>query len=174
MIFLVEHPSTITLGRSTESADMILDSESLTAKGIEVLDVDRGGRATYHGPGQWAAYPVIDLSRRTKDLRAYIALLEDAGAAAVNSFGVPARPGRDPIGVFVGDLKIASVGVSVRRWTTMHGIALNVSNSMDVYDYFLPCGQSGSKMARLSDFAAATMESVANALGKELLSRLSP
>lgn len=172
VVLLVEHPPTITLGRSTKASDLALNADQFKEVGIDVVEVDRGGRAAFHGPGQVVAYPLIDLSGRKKDLRAYVAGLEDAGAAAVRRFGVDARSGRDPIGIFVGDLKIASLGVAVRRWTTMHGIALNVSNSMEAYQYFNPCGLPGSKMTRLNDFADASVDQVKTILVDELLSVL--
>jgi len=172
VVFLAEHPPTITLGRSTKASDLALNADQFKEVGIEVVKVDRGGRATFHGPGQIVAYPLIDLSRRKKDLRAYVASLEDAGTAAVRRFGIDARAGRDPIGVFVGNLKIASLGVAVRRWTTMHGIALNVSNSMEAYQYFNPCGLPGSIMTRLNDFADAAVDQVKKILVDELLNVL--
>jgi len=172
VVFLVEHPPTITLGRSTKASAHAINVDQFKEIGIDVVKVDRGGRAAFHGPGQVVAYPLIDLSRRKNDLRAYVASLEDAGTAAVKRFGVDARAGRDPIGVFVGDLKIASLGVAVRRWTTMHGIALNVSNSMAAYQYFNPCGLPGSKMTRLNDFADASVDQVKTVLIDELLNVL--
>jgi lipoate-protein ligase B len=168
VLLLVEHPPTLTLGRSSQPADLGLSPEAWGERGVEVVRVDRGGRATYHGPGQVVAYPIVDLRRRGRDLRAYVDALEDAGAAAVGRFGVEARPGRDPVGVFVGQAKIASIGVGVSRWVTQHGIALNVSNDLGVYRWFTPCGLNDIAMTRLSDFVETTLDEACDVLAGEL------
>lgn len=174
VLLLVEHPPVLTVGRSGDLADAGLPAEGWAARGVEVIEVDRGGRATWHGPGQVVAYPVVDLRRRGRDLRAYVHALEDAGAAAVRRFGAAARAGRDPVGVFVGAAKIASVGVSVSRWVTQHGIALNVENDLSAYRCFIPCGLAGVTMTRLADVARASvsLRAAREALTAELLDRL--
>jgi lipoate-protein ligase B len=166
VLLLVEHDPVLTVGRSGGEGELGLTPEAWRARGVEVAFVDRGGKATWHGPGQVVAYPVVDLRRRGRDLRAYVRALEDAGAAAVRRFGADARPGRDPVGVFVGGAKIASVGVSVSRWVTQHGIALNVTNDLSVYEHFTPCGLQGVPVTRLADVAAGsvTLEAVREAL----------
>ena len=172
VLLLVEHPPVITLGRSATPADLGISREAWSEKGVEVVEVERGGRATYHGPGQVVAYPIIDLRRRGRDLRAYVRALEDAGAATVIRFGVGARPGRDPIGVFVGEAKIGSIGVAVSRWVTQHGISLNVVNDLSVYRFFTPCGLTGVAMTRLCDLADVTFDQARAALTEEISARL--
>ena len=172
VVLLLEHPPVITLGRSAKPGDAGLTAEAWAERGVEVVSADRGGRATYHGPGQVVAYPVVDLRRRGRDVRAYVHLLEDAAAAAVRRFGVPARAGRDPVGGFVQGAKIASVGVGVRRWITRHGVALNVDSDLAVYRWFVPCGLAGVPMTRLVDHARATWQEAARALAEELEARL--
>lgn len=176
VLLLVEHSPVLTLGRSSEPADLGLSLEAWAALGVDVVEVDRGGRATWHGPGQVVAYPIVDLRRRRGDLRAYVWALEDAGAAAARRFGVSARPGRDPVGVFVDGAKIASIGVSVSRWVTQHGIAWNVENDLSAYRHFTPCGLAGVEMTRLADVARGpvTLAAARHALAEELLARLSP
>jgi lipoate-protein ligase B len=169
ILLLVEHPPTITLGRSSQPVDLGLPREVWVRRGVEVVDVDRGGRATYHGPGQVVAYPIVDLRRRRRDVRAYVQALEDAGVAALSRFAVTARPGRDPVGVFVGEAKIASVGVAVKRWITQHGMALNVTNDLDVYRDFTPCGLTGVPMTRLCDLADVAVDEARAALADELV-----
>ncbi len=171
-ILVLEHPPVITLGRSAKPGDSGLPPEEWAKRGVGVVAADRGGRATYHGPGQVVAYPVVDLRRRGRDVRAYVRLLEDAAAAAVRRFGVPAHPGRDPVGVFVQGAKIASVGVGVRRWITRHGVALNVDSDLSVYRWFVPCGLAGVPMTRLVDHARVTWQEAARALAEELARRL--
>ncbi len=172
VVLVLEHPPVITLGRSARPGDEGLSPEAWAERGVEVVWTDRGGRATYHGPGQVVAYPVVDLRRRGRDVRAYVRLLEDAAAAAVRRFGVPARPGRDPVGVFVRGAKIASVGVGVRRWITRHGVALNVETDLAVYRWFVPCGLAGVPMTRLADHAPVGWQEAAEALAEELAHRL--
>lgn len=172
VLLVTEHPPVLTLGRSTRAGDQGLSREAWTARGVEVVAVDRGGRATWHGPGQVVMYPVLDLGRRGRDLRAYVGALEDAGAAAVRRFGIDAQPGRDPVGVFVGATKVASVGVSVRRWLAAHGLAVNVTNDLDAYRHFSPCGLEGVLVGRLADFAPVSSEQLREALVEELSRRL--
>jgi lipoate-protein ligase B len=171
-LLTVEHPPVLTLGRLATPSDSGLSAAQWAEKGVEVHVADRGGRATFHGPGQVIVYPVIDLTRRGRDLRAYVRGLEDAGAAAVRRFGLNARPGRDPVGVFAGAAKIASIGVSVSRWVTQHGIALNVTSDLSVYQFFAPCGLEGVTITRLADLVPATFEEAKAALVEELLRRL--
>lgn len=174
LLLLLEHSPVLTVGRSGTRADLGLTEEEWARRGVEVAWVDRGGLATYHGPGQVVAYPIVDLRRRGRDVRAYVRSLEDAGAAAVARFRVGARPGRDPVGIFVGEAKIGSIGVSVWRWITQHGIALNVENDLEVYRWFKPCGLEGVPVTRLSDVAAVpvTVEEAGRALAEELRLRL--
>jgi len=172
VLLLVEHPPVITLGRSATPADLGIGREAWGEKGVDVVEVERGGRATYHGPGQVVAYPIVDLRRRGRDLRAYVRALEDAGAAAVIRFGVEARPGRDPIGVFVGEAKIGSIGVAVSRWVTQHGISLNVANDLGIYRFFTPCGLTGVSMTRLCDLAEVSFDDARTALTEEISARL--
>jgi lipoate-protein ligase B len=110
-----------------------------------VVEAGRGGRATYHGPGQLVGYPIFDLTRHGRDLRAYVQRLEDGLVAALGDLGVAAwrRPGPEHVGVWVEDRKVASIGVHVRRWITTHGFALNVSCDLEPFGLFTPCGLHG-------------------------------
>jgi lipoyl(octanoyl) transferase len=174
VLLLVEHLAVLTVGRSGGEGELGLGVEGWRERGVEVVFTDRGGRTTWHGPGQVVAYPIVDLRRRGRDLRAYVRALEDAGAAAVRRFGAAGRPGRDPVGVFVGPAKIASIGVSVWRWVTQHGLALNVVNDLSVYRHFTPCGLAGVPMTRLSDVAAVpvSLREAREVLAEELVARL--
>ncbi|MBI5014548.1 MAG: lipoyl(octanoyl) transferase LipB [Deltaproteobacteria bacterium] len=176
VLLLVEHPPVLTVGRSGGDDDLGLSIAGWAERGVEVVVADRGGRVTWHGPGQVVVYPIVDLRRRGRDVRAYVQALEDAGAAAVGRFGAPGRPGRDPVGVFVGPAKIASIGVSVSRWITQHGISLNVENDLGVYGLFTPCGLIGVPVTRLSDVApvAVSLDDARGALAEELAARLAP
>ena len=125
-VILCEHPAVVTLGASADEGADAVSRETLAAHGIAVAVTDRGGRATYHGPGQLVGYPVLDLTDYGRDLRAYVERLESALIGALAELGVPAevRPGAEYVGVWTpAGAKIASIGVHVSRWITTHGFA---------------------------------------------------
>lgn len=137
-ILLLEHPPLYTAGTSAKAADL------LDASTFPVFESGRGGEYTYHGPGQRVVYPSIDLKRRGRDVRAYVEDLERWIIAALNDFGVQGQLRCGRIGVWVdtpqGEAKIAAIGVRVRRWVTMHGLAINVSPRLDHFQGIVPCG----------------------------------
>jgi lipoate-protein ligase B len=145
VLVLLEHAPVVTLGTATDEAAELPDRAALEARGIEVVRVARGGRATYHGPGQLVGYPILDLTRHGRDVRAYVGRLEAALVAALADLGVEAsvREGQEHVGVWAGTRKIASIGVHVRRWVTTHGFALNVSCDLEPFGLFTPCGLHG-------------------------------
>ena len=138
-VMLLEHPPTYTLGRRTEAADMVLSREECAARGIAVHDVDRGGRATFHGPGQLVGYPIVALGERYDVVR-YLRDLEEAVIRTLSDLGVVA--GRDPdhTGVWVGTNKIGAIGVKITRGITMHGFALNLATDLSMFSGIVPCG----------------------------------
>ncbi len=133
-IWLVEHPPIYTAGTSADMADL------LEPERFDVIATGRGGRHTYHGPGQRVVYAMLDLDRRGHDVRGYVGALEAWIVAALAHFGVRARAIPGATGVWVGDAKIAAIGVRVRRWVTFHGLALNVSPDLTHYQGIRPCG----------------------------------
>ena len=142
VLVLLEHEPVVTLGTRTDEAAELPARAELEARGIEVRAVERGGAATYHGPGQLVGYPILDLGGHGRDLRAYVRGLQSALVAALGDLGVEAtvREGQEYVGVWVGDRKIASIGIHVRRWVTTHGFALNVSGDLAPFSLFTPCG----------------------------------
>ena len=154
ILLLVEHqPPVFTISRRAGAADHLLaDPATLRAAGIEVRETDRGGDITYHGPGQLVAYPILDLNRLGLNLHGYMRFLEDAVIEVCRGFGVPAgRDHADPpaTGVWTNGRKIAAMGVRVRRWVTMHGLALNVSTDLSHFDFIVPCGLAGRAVTSL-------------------------
>jgi lipoyl(octanoyl) transferase len=145
-LMLVEHPPTITLGRGADLSHLLLEPAALRARGIEVVETDRGGDVTYHGPGQLVGYPIMDLKAppHSPDLHRYLRQLEELLIRALAEFEVPA--GRFPgyTGVWTRDdnrpAKIAAIGVRVSRWITQHGFALNVCTDMRDFETIVPCG----------------------------------
>jgi lipoyl(octanoyl) transferase len=145
-LFLLEHEPVYTIGRR-------LDKSSLGNAAYlphPVFEINRGGQATYHGPGQLVGYPILDLKKRGKDLHFYLRRLENAVIHLVESFGVGASYCDGKTGVWVGDRKIASIGIGVRRWITMHGFALNVASDLTGFLSITPCGLTGVQMTSLS------------------------
>jgi len=140
-LVLVEHPPVVTIGRSGDLNDLYISKEDLARKGIELHQVDRGGMATFHGPGQLVAYPIIKLLK--KDLHFYLLTLQNTVAAVLRAYGLnpTLKDGRP--GLWVGSGKIASIGIAVRRWVTYHGIALNVNGVGKGFNWIAPCGDPG-------------------------------
>ncbi len=143
-ILTVEHPPVVTVSaRPSAAGNLVASPEALARAGVQVAPTDRGGDITYHGPGQLVVYPILDLNVLNLGLHDYMRLLEDAVIAACAAFGVAA--GRDPkaTGVWVGGEKVCAMGVRVRRWVTMHGLALNVNPDLSHFDLIVPCGLVG-------------------------------
>jgi lipoyl(octanoyl) transferase len=133
-VWLLEHPPVYTAGTSADP------SELLDPHRFPVFRTGRGGRFTYHGPGQRVAYVMLDLSRRGRDMKAFVSALEDWLIAALGRLGVRGERHEGQIGIFTGGAKIASIGVRVRRWVTFHGVSLNVAPDLEHFSGILPCG----------------------------------
>ena len=140
LLYLVEHPPTISIGRSSDRQNVIASEEELRAKGIELLEVDRGGDVTYHGPGQLVAYPILNLNRHRRDVGWYLRSLEEVILRTLLDLGVQGSRIKGYTGVWVGDEKVAAIGIAVRRWITFHGVALNINPRLDHFALITPCG----------------------------------
>jgi lipoyl(octanoyl) transferase len=142
-VLVLEHEPVITLGsRAVPDQELSRPAQEYAERGIEVIEVSRGGRSTYHGPGQLVCYPILDLGSRGRDLRRYVRGLESSICATLDDFGIEGHAIDAPhaSGVWVDDRKIASIGVRCARWVTSHGLALNVDLELDVYELFDACG----------------------------------
>jgi lipoyl(octanoyl) transferase len=142
-LLLVEHDPVITISRRAGAAKHLIATPDLLAqRGVTVAETDRGGDITYHGPGQLVAYAILDLNALNLGLHAYMRLLEQAVIDTCAAFGVPTH--RDPAATGVwtdkGDAKIAAMGVRVRRWISLHGLALNVTTNLPNFQLIVPCG----------------------------------
>ena len=153
-LLLLEHPPTYTVGRNCDRSDVLADPDWLRQRGIAVAECDRGGRATYHGPGQLVGYPVIDLRPDRRNVRGYVRDLQEVLVRTLATFGVAAVGGeeRERIGVWVGRRKIASIGIHLRRWVTTHGFALNVCTDLDDFAGILSCGFDAGVMTSIEEF----------------------
>ena len=139
-LVFVEHPPTITLGRNADGAHVLAVPARLRGLGIAVEETDRGGDVTYHGPGQVVAYPILDLREWRRDVGAYMRALEEVVMLTLLDFGVRSRRVDGWTGVWVGDAKIAALGVHLSRWVTSHGLALNVNTNLEHFQLIVPCG----------------------------------
>ena len=140
VLLLLEHLPVVTIGRSGDRAHVLVPREALAARGIELYEIERGGSATYHGPGQLVGYPILDLRRLREDVGRFMRTLEATVIETLKDFGIDA--GREPgyPGVWVGGAKIAALGVAIKRRVTMHGFALNVTTDLSAFDLINPCG----------------------------------
>jgi len=150
VLLLVEHPHVITMGKSAKP-------ENILSKVFPVYEIERGGDVTYHGYGQIVGYPILDLNLRDKDIKNYLRKLERLLIETLAHFGITAQRIEGRVGVWVGQKKIASIGVAVRGWITFHGFALNVSTVLSCFETIHPCG-----------YESSVMTSMTEQLGKEL------
>jgi lipoate-protein ligase B len=180
-LFLVEHEPVITLGRRAAPGDVLARGEVLGQRGVQIARSTRGGAASYHGPGQLVAYPVV---RITRGVVRHVEALAEAAIELAASVGVAARFRRDRPGVWVEDRKLAAIGVHVHRGVAIHGIALNVSTDLEGFDLIVPCGQRGVRATSLTeevgrvgstrsigtvaDLAAPLGKALGRALGREI------
>ncbi len=140
-LLLLEHPHVITLGTSAHAENLLADEEQRRQLGIELFETGRGGDVTYHGPGQLVGYPILDLKPDRQDLHRYVRDLEEVLIRAIARFGLEGGRKQGLTGVWVGDLKIAAIGVRVSSgWITSHGFALNVTTDLGYFDTIIPCG----------------------------------
>jgi lipoyl(octanoyl) transferase len=144
-LLLLEHPPVYTRGRRTEAHDLPMGDDWYRARGIDVQDADRGGRVTYHGPGQLVGYPIMRIS----DVVGYVRTMEKAVIAALADEGVGAEVRDGLTGIWAGDAKIGSIGVHVSRGVTTHGFAVNVDNDLQPFEWVVACGIDGVRMTSL-------------------------
>ena len=150
VLLTLEHPPVYTRGRRSVAGELPMGEDWYAARGIEIVETDRGGKVTYHGPGQLVGYPIV----RVDDVVAYVRTLEDALVAALAGEGVAARSrpheGHRFTGVWVGERKIASIGVHLSRGVSTHGFAVNVDNDLQPFSWIVPCGLDGVQMTSLA------------------------
>ena len=139
-LLLLEHPHVVTLGSGSDEAHVLVDAAQQELLGLSVHQSTRGGDVTYHGPGQIVGYPVCQLSEEERDAHDYLRRLEEVLIRTVADFGIEAKRHPEYTGVWVGDYKIAAIGVRLTRWITSHGFALNVDPDLSYFDTIVPCG----------------------------------
>ena len=166
-LWCLEHPPVFTQGQAGKAEHLLLPGD------IPVVQVDRGGQVTYHGPGQLVIYLLINLSRRKLGVRVLVDDIEQAIVAALAGLDIQAAPRPDAPGVYVDGAKIASLGLRVRRGCSFHGLALNVKMDMEPFSRINPCGYAGMAMRQVSDFQAdVSVQDLESRLVAELVARL--
>ena len=150
VLLLLEHPPVYTKGRRSTADELPMGEDWYRMQGIEVTETDRGGRVTYHGPGQLVGYPIVDLRAYGDDVHEYIRRMERVMIESLGEWGVEAGCIEGQTGVWVGDRKIGSIGVHVDRGVTTHGFAINVNNDLQPFQWIVPCGIEACRMTSLT------------------------
>jgi len=181
-LLLLEHPSVITVGVSgrRHRENLLVSPAELARRNIDLLEVSRGGDVTYHGPGQLVGYPILDLKPDRCDVHRYVRDLEEALMRTVARFGVTAGRVRGLTGIWVGNEKLAAIGVRLSRWVTSHGFALNVTTELEAFELIVPCGIRGRGVTSLerllgvppawSDLEAVSAEELAACFERSIVS----
>ncbi len=182
-LLLVEHPSVLTLGTRGDYSNLYLPEQVLAELGVSIYEVNRGGDITYHGPGQLVGYPIMKIERYPGSIRGFITSLVDGLIKMLaDLYGIAATPGQDKYtGVWVGEQKIAAIGLEIKKWVTLHGFALNLNTNLSHFDWINPCGLSkgvtsvAAILGREVDFQAAREAAglfLATAFGRTPVNRL--
>jgi lipoyl(octanoyl) transferase len=166
-IWFLEHPPVFTLGMNAKRDHVLAPGD------IPVVQIDRGGEVTYHGPGQLVVYPLVDIRRAKLGVRDVVTALEQSVIQLVGEYGVAAEARREAPGIYVGNRKLGSVGLRIRRHSSYHGLAVNVNLDLEPFQRINPCGFQGLEMTQLAQLGGpGTVEAAANALEPHLLRAL--
>ncbi|MCX6826558.1 MAG: lipoyl(octanoyl) transferase LipB [candidate division Zixibacteria bacterium] len=156
-LILTEHKPVITMGRGTSKKNLLVSSEELRKRHIDLYEIERGGDITFHGPGQAVIYPIINLESRGRDLHKYLRSMEHLIIAIFHELGLEADTKPGMTGVWVDNKKVAAIGVAVSKWVAYHGAALNISPQLEYFDLIIPCG--------ITQYAVGSLKSI---LGKDI------
>jgi lipoyl(octanoyl) transferase len=157
-LLFVEHPPVITLGRNARREHLLSTPETLAAEGIEVIETNRGGDVTFHGPGQLVGYPILDLGPIRKDVVWYVRALEEAIVRTLAEIGIPSGRRSGMTGVWVAGGKVAAIGIHISRWITTHGFALNVETNLDSFRHIVPCGIGSYPVTSLHEVLGRSLD----------------
>src|SRR5712691_2477335 len=149
-LLLLEHPPVITLGRGGDATNLLASPDILRRERVRFFETTRGGDITYHGPGQIVGYPILHLGEGSRDVRKYVTKLEEVLIRSVAEYGIIAKRAEGKRGIWVGDNKIAAIGVRIARWVTSHGWALNVNTNLDHFRLITPCGLRGTGVTSIA------------------------
>jgi lipoyl(octanoyl) transferase len=169
-LLLLEHSPVVTVGRNAGGASLTAPEALLAERGIDLVATDRGGDATYHGPGQLVGYAIVDIKLLHNDIHRFLREIEEGIIRTVARWGMRGERVTGRTGVWVGGEKLASIGLKASHWVTMHGLALNVSGDLRGFDLIVPCGIAGCKMTSMERLAGHSIElqAVGDVLAGEL------
>jgi lipoyl(octanoyl) transferase len=157
-LLLLEHPHVYTLGRNAKTENLLISVEQLAERGAQVFEIDRGGDVTYHGPGQLVGYPILDLAKHRRDIAWYMRSLEEVLIEVAGDYGIQACRLAGAPGVWVGNDKLAAMGVHISRWVTSHGFAFNVNTDLRYFDWIVPCGLHDKSVTSLQKLLGRPVE----------------
>ena len=150
VLLLLEHPPTLTIGKSGRLENILVSANQLRQNGVSLFSTERGGDVTYHGPGQLVAYPIISLTQRGRDVHAYVYDLEEVVISTLKDFSINAERDKSHAGVWIQNEEVAAIGLHIRKWVTMHGFALNVNPDLKNFSLINPCGFSDRQATSMS------------------------
>jgi len=157
-LLILEHPSVITLGRSAYKSNILISKEELVRKNIKVFDIERGGDVTFHNPGQIVGYLIIDLNNHGKDIKLLVWKIENFIINMLKKeYNINASRINGLRGVWVRNAKIAALGISVKKWITMHGFAINANNDLDGFKLIVPCGIKDKKVTSIKELTGKSI-----------------
>jgi len=151
ILIFVEHPPTITLGRNTKPGNVLVSESALAGKSVKVYTINRGGDVTIHCPGQLVIYPIVNLKNTKCDLHWYLRVLEQVIIDLLSEYGITAGRNKGYTGVWVGNKKIASIGVGVRNWVAFHGVGFNINPDLKYFSLINPCGMEAGVMTSMAE-----------------------
>ena len=149
-ILLCQHYPVITLGKGAKAENLLVSEELLKKQGVALFTIERGGDITFHGPGQLVVYPILNLNNYRRDVGWYMRTLEDIVLRTLSSFSIKAEKIEGKTGVWIKNRKIASIGVRLSRWCSMHGFSLNIGSDLSGYDFINPCGFTDIEMTSVT------------------------
>jgi lipoate-protein ligase B len=159
-LILLEHPPVFTITRKATTSNLLASPEELSKRGISLCKTNRGGDITYHGPGQLVGYPIMDLKEYGKDLHSYIRKIEELVIKLLTGYGISAVRDKSNPGVWVGEEKIAAIGIAVKsNWITMHGFSFNIDPNLQHYSLIVPCGIIGKGITSLAKLLGKAVHS---------------
>ncbi len=157
-LLLLEHPPTLTIGRSGNPDNILVSPGRLAELGVSLYFTERGGDVTCHGPGQLVAYPILDLAKRGRDARQFICQLEETLLRTLAHYSITGNRDEEHAGIWVDNNEIAAIGISLRRWVTAHGLALNVNTGPDLFSLINPCGFTDRQAVSMSQILARQVD----------------
>ena len=166
LIWILEHPSTYTSGN-------VLDKKDILDNSIKIIKTSRGGKITWHGPGQIVCYLVINLNNRKKNIRNFLNIIESSIINTLKEFGINSYADRKNIGIWVntksGEKKIAAIGIKIKKWITFHGFSLNINNDLNYYKKIIPCGIKNKGVTNLNEIKKQNYKRIKNIIIKNLI-----